>query len=112
MIDFTIMLKALADKTRFQIVNLLLTHDFCVGALAHRLGVSKAAVSQHLKVLREAGLVNGEKRGYWTHYSVDKNVLMQMADEMRNMANKPVDTKSVCRKDTNNKDECCVKKEG
>ncbi len=53
--------KTLSDETRFNLVRLLLTHDFCVGALAHRLGISEAAVSQHLKSLREAGLVKGEK---------------------------------------------------
>ena len=64
--------KALSDESRFKLVNLLLTHDFCVGALAHHLKISEAAVSQHLRQLREAGLVKGEKRGYWTHYTVDK----------------------------------------
>ena len=68
--DFVPILKALAEKNRFRIINLLLTHDFYVGALAIRLDISKAAVSQHLQVLRKAGLVKGEKLGYWTHYSV------------------------------------------
>jgi len=56
-------LKTLADETRLNLVKLLLTHDLCVGALAKRLAVSEAAVSQHLKQLREAGLVKGEKAG-------------------------------------------------
>ena len=47
--------KALSDESRFKLVNLLLTHDFCVGALAHHLKISEAAVSQHLKHLREVG---------------------------------------------------------
>ena len=65
--------KVLSDETRFKLINLLLTHDLCVGALAHHLGISEAAVSQHLKQLREVGLVKGEKRGYWTHYMVERN---------------------------------------
>jgi DNA-binding transcriptional ArsR family regulator len=51
--------KALADETRFKLLTLLLSHDLCVGALARHLGTSEAAVSQHLKQLREAGLVKG-----------------------------------------------------
>ena len=76
-------LKTLADETRLNLVKLLLTHDLCVGALAKRLAVSEAAVSQHLKQLREAGLVKGEKRGYWTHYTVEKEKLNELAGLLR-----------------------------
>ena len=47
----------------------------CVNALAHRVGVTQSAVSQHLRVLRQAGLVNGERRGHFVHYSLDKGGL-------------------------------------
>jgi len=70
--------KALGDETRLQLFQLLLSHDLCVGALARRLGISSAAVSQHLRVLRQARLVRGEKRGYWTHYAVDRDQLRQI----------------------------------
>jgi ArsR family transcriptional regulator len=70
--------KALSDETRFKLFQLLLTHDLCVGALAYQLKVSEAAVSQHLKQLRKVGLVRGEKRGYWTHYTVEKNRLNEL----------------------------------
>jgi predicted transcriptional regulator len=43
--------KVLADENRFRIIDLLLSHDFYVGALASHLGISKAAVSKHLQVL-------------------------------------------------------------
>jgi len=67
--------KALSDETRFKLLQILLTRDLCVGALAYHLKMSEAAVSQHLKQLRKVGLVKGEKRGYWTHYMVEKNRL-------------------------------------
>ena len=79
-------LKSLADPNRLRILNLLLTHDLCVGALAHHLRLSKPAVSQHLKVLRGAGLVKGEKRGYWTHYLVQREVLRQVGESLVGMA--------------------------
>ena len=72
--------KALADENRLKIIMLLLRYDFCVGALASNLGITKAAVSQQLQVLRKAGLVKGEKRGYWTHYSVERESLYKLAD--------------------------------
>lgn len=80
------MLKALADETRFEIVRLLLTHDYCVGALAKHLGISEAAVSQHLQILRKAGLAKPEKRSYWTHYSIDRDRLGQVSDALKAVA--------------------------
>ncbi len=72
-------LKAVADKTRLQILTLLLAHHDCGRALAAKLGISQAAVSQHLKVLREAGLLTGEKRGYFMHYRVRREKLRELA---------------------------------
>jgi ArsR family transcriptional regulator len=94
--DFIQILKALADETRFRIINLLLTHDFCVGALAGQLNISKAAVSQHLQILRKAGLVRGEKRGYWTHYIVDKTVIHQIAEDLIERTNQVPDFRMGC----------------
>lgn len=75
-------LKSLSDKTRYDLIKLLLGHSYCVGALAKRLNISESAVSQHLKILREAGLVKGEKRGYYTHYYVDRDLLKEAAKEI------------------------------
>ncbi len=94
--DFMPALKALADETRFRIINLLLTHDLCVGALANHLGISKAAVSQHLQLLRKAGLVKGEKRGYWTHYSVDRSAIHQIAEDLMKRTNQAPDFRIAC----------------
>ena len=79
-------LKALADEKRLKILHMLVVNDLCVGALAHRLGISKPAVSQHLQILRKAGLIKGEKRGYWTHYSVDRGALARVASELNALA--------------------------
>jgi DNA-binding transcriptional ArsR family regulator len=71
--------KALADPTRAQILTHLAGGDLCVGALAQRLGVTHSAVSQHLRILREAGLVDGDKRGYWVHYSLDRKQIRSIS---------------------------------
>ena len=89
-------LKALADEKRFGILQLLMAGDLCVGALAGRLGVSKPAVSQHLKILREAGLIKGEKRGYWVHYTVEKEALIQMAEKLQKLSEIPENRETVC----------------
>jgi len=110
LMEFIQTFKALSDETRFRLINLLLTHDLCVGALAHHLGISEAAVSQHLKQLREAGLVKGEKRGYWTHYMVDKNTLNQMAEVLKGLTILPPCPEGVCKRTPNQKIDC--RKEG
>ncbi|WP_035162474.1 ArsR/SmtB family transcription factor [Caloranaerobacter azorensis] len=79
-------LKAISDEKRFNIINLLLQHNFCVRALAKRLNLSEAAISQHLKVLREAGLVKGEKKGYYTHYAVNRDILYELSESLKEMA--------------------------
>jgi DNA-binding transcriptional ArsR family regulator len=93
---FIAILRALADETRFKIINLLLTHDLCVGAIAQRLEVSKAAISQHLQILRNTGLVWGEKRGYWTHYSVERNLLKQISNELTEIADQVFNPEGIC----------------
>jgi len=82
----TIVLKAITEDTRLKIVKLLLKHNYCVGALARRLDLTEAAISQHLKVLREAGLLIGEKRGYFMHYDVDREQLRALAKEIEVLA--------------------------
>ena len=95
--------KCLSDETRFRLIKLLLTHDLCVGALAHHLGISEAAVSQHLKQLRETGLVKGEKRGYWTHYMVEKDKLSELAEFIKKLTNLPPCPEGLCVRNLNKK---------
>ncbi|NLA87176.1 MAG: winged helix-turn-helix transcriptional regulator [Clostridiales bacterium] len=80
--DKTIVLKAIADETRMKILTLLLRHNYCVRGLANALELTEATISQHLKVLREAGLLVGEKRGYFMHYDVERSVLHELASEI------------------------------
>jgi len=77
--------KALSEPTRLRLVRLLGTNKgaLCVNALAHMLGVTQSAVSQHLRVLRQAGLVRGERCGYFVHYSLDDDVLNQYKDTVQ-----------------------------
>lgn len=87
--DKTLLLKAMADENRMKMITLLLQHNYCVRALAGKLEISEAAVSQHLKVLREAGLLAGERKGYFMHYAVKREVLHELAKEMEALAETP-----------------------
>lgn len=80
------LLTAIADDTRLKIIHLLLRRNYCVGALARRLALTEAAISQHIKVLREAGLLTGEKRGYFMHYDVNRDALHDLAAKFKELA--------------------------
>jgi Predicted transcriptional regulators len=80
------MYRALADDTRRKIVFLLLSHNYCVSEIARVLKISESAVSQHLKILKEADLLTGEKRGYYMHYDIDREKLRGLAREIDGMA--------------------------
>ena len=61
-------LKALGEPMRLKIYQSLLERKHCIRSLSRKFGVSESAISQHMKVMKEAGLVYGEKYGYHTHY--------------------------------------------
>jgi DNA-binding transcriptional ArsR family regulator len=70
--------KALSDPTRLRLIKLLTENEFlCVNALTQRLNVTQSAVSQHLRILRQVGLVIGDRRGYHIHYSLNHDLLTQ-----------------------------------
>jgi ArsR family transcriptional regulator len=60
--------KALADPTRVAIVNRLAAGECCVCDLNAVFDLSQPTISHHLKVLREAGLVESSRRGTWAYY--------------------------------------------
>ena len=61
-------LKALGEPMRLKIYQSLLERKHCVRSLSKKFGISESAISQHMKIMREADLVYGEKFGYHTHY--------------------------------------------
>ena len=66
-------LKALADPTRLRLVSIVAASDddeACVCDLVEPVGLSQPTVSHHLKVLRDAGWISGERRGTWIWYSL------------------------------------------
>jgi len=71
----------LADPTRLKLLGMLAQQQepnaLCVNALGYKLGITQSAASQHLKVLKSAGLVKGERRGYRMHYFINEKALDQ-----------------------------------
>ena len=73
--------KALADPVRLQLVDVLRKHagKVCVCELVPLFDLSQPTVSHHLKVLREAGIVDSERLGLWAYYYVTPDSLKELS---------------------------------
>jgi ArsR family transcriptional regulator, arsenate/arsenite/antimonite-responsive transcriptional repressor len=70
--------KALADPTRRMILDLLKEQDLTAGDIAEQFEMSKPSISNHLKILKSAGLVIDEKKGQFIIYSLNSTVLQDV----------------------------------
>jgi DNA-binding transcriptional ArsR family regulator len=91
-------LKVLAVGARVRIVQLLKGRVLCVGALASQLDVTQGAVSQHLRVMRDAGLVIDEKRGYYVHYRLNEQTLAKWRKQVDGLLDPGRTVKCRCAK--------------
>jgi len=69
--------KALADETRQRIMSICCCRSLSVNEIVEQTGVTQPTVSHHLKVLRDAGLVNTERRGKEIYYSLNQEKLAE-----------------------------------
>jgi ArsR family transcriptional regulator, arsenate/arsenite/antimonite-responsive transcriptional repressor len=74
--------KALADPVRLRLLSLIASHaggEACVCDLTDVFDLSGPTISHHLKVLREAGLISGARRGTWVYYRVHPEALGRLS---------------------------------
>ena len=83
--DLNFLLKALGEPMRLKIYQSLLERKHCVRSLSKKFGISESAISQHLKIMKDAGLVYGEKYGYHTHYLPMQNAIDFLAQQFADM---------------------------
>ena len=77
---------ALSDATRLGVLDLLRGGEQCVCDLQGALGAAQSRLSFHLRVLREAGLVQDRKEGRWSYYSLVPETLAAAHDAVRTLA--------------------------
>ena len=63
--------KAFCDENRLQILEMLRSGEKCACKLLEELQISQSTLSHHMKILCDAGIVQGRKEGKWVHYSID-----------------------------------------
>ena len=72
--ELTRVFKSLGDRNRVRIVKMLQKRPLCVCEIREVLGISQPAVSRHLNILKNAGLIEDEKDGVWTNCRLSKGV--------------------------------------
>lgn len=80
--DLAGMFKALADPVRLRLLSLIASHadgEACVCDLTGAFELSGPTISHHLKVLREHGVISGERRGTWIYYRVLPDTLGRLS---------------------------------
>jgi len=82
------LLKALADPTRLRILSLLSRHEgeVCVFEIVESFTLEQPTISHHLRILRDAGLVDCRKRGLWAYYYVRREALSRAQDVINGLA--------------------------
>jgi ArsR family transcriptional regulator len=81
-----VLLRLLADPLRARIVELLAVERLCTCHLVEELGAGQSNISNHLRLLRQAGVVNAEPAGRYTYYALEPAVLHRLADRIRDLA--------------------------
>ena len=85
--------KSLSVPVRLRILSLISEQALCVNAITRYLQISQPAVSQHLAVLRRAGLVKGDKQGYMVHYSLNRARLDEFRQAVSDFLKEDVTTR-------------------
>jgi ArsR family transcriptional regulator len=81
-VDLSRLFKAMADPVRLRLLSLIASHaggEACVCDLTDAFDLTAPTISHHLKVLRESGLITGERRGTWVYYRVHPEVLARLS---------------------------------
>ncbi|SFK44632.1 ArsR family transcriptional regulator [Halobacillus dabanensis] len=86
-------LKLLGDKTRLTILGLVKNHECCVCEFVEVLQMSQPSISQHLRKLRDAGLVKEQRKGQWIFYSLNTShdtypIIQQVLEQIPNQKEK------------------------
>ncbi|ALS78719.1 MULTISPECIES: metalloregulator ArsR/SmtB family transcription factor [Planococcus] len=85
--EVTACLKAVSDPTRLMMMKLMETNEYCVCQFVEMFGMSQPAISQHLRKLKQVGLVKESRRGQWrfssmNHESVHASLLLSIVSHI------------------------------
>jgi ArsR family transcriptional regulator len=74
-IDITLICRALGDTNRLQIIQILAEGEKCACKLLEKFNITQPTLSHHMRILSECGLVDTNKEGKWSHYTINCETL-------------------------------------
>ncbi|VBB06454.1 arsr-type transcription regulator hth motif [Lucifera butyrica] len=77
--------KALGDDTRLEIIKMLIGREMCVCDILAGSNKSQPAVSHHLKILKQAGIVSDTREGKWIYYSINPTAFNTVEEYLKSM---------------------------
>ena len=72
--------KALSDETRLHIIDMLSCNELCAADILASFNLSQSTLSYHMKILIDAGVVNSQRNGLWTRYSINEATFADILD--------------------------------
>ena len=94
MMEFSLLFKALNDKTRRDILELLKKKDLSAGEIAENFHISWPSVSHHLELLKRAGLIESDKQGQYLVYTLNTTVMDEVIGWMMQLNSKKKNKKT------------------
>jgi len=88
--------KAFCEENRLRILELLQESDLCACVLIERLGIKQPALSYHMKILVESGIVNSTPVGKWTHYHISEKGCAYAQTLLHDLTETHAKTAGVC----------------
>lgn len=88
--------KALCDEKRLKILNHLKSGEKCACVLIEYMGIGQSALSYHMKILCESGIVTSRQEGKWTHYRLSKTGSEYASKRLLELTNIESENQSEC----------------
>lgn len=86
-VDLLRVLRAMADENRLRILEILRDGEHCVCELQSSVEIGQSLLSHHLRILREAGLVQDRREGRWVHYSLSADAVQPLTRHLDALEN-------------------------
>lgn len=81
--DIVKIFKALGDDNRLKILHIIGSQEVCACKLLEFLDIGQPTLSHHMKILCDSGIINARKDGKWTHYKINKDILENITNYIK-----------------------------
>lgn len=85
--DYARIFKALGDKTRLEIVEMLADGEKCACKVLEKFNFTQPTLSHHMKILCDCGIVTSRKEGKWTYYRLSESAVWEIIEFLKKLTN-------------------------